>query len=220
MEPLVILFVGLWVATGLALAWFMGRRGHSAYSWGVIGTVFGPLAAPLVVQAIHQERSVSPQLGTPGGTGSGSTDILVGLDGSDQSWLAAEAALRLAGSRIGRLTLATVIDYDLAESGRPAEAKAAAEQLLLEAAQRFGRFHPSTVVLAGPPSRELAREALTGGYDLLAVGCRGRGLSTRLLGSTATQLAGRGTVPVLVVAEEAGATIDRQEAVAVSASPA
>src|SRR5437763_10164604 len=134
MEPLVILFVGLWVATGLALAWFMGRRGHSAYSWGVIGTVFGPLAAPLVVQAIHQERSVSPQLGTPGGTGSGSTDILVGLDGSDQSWLAAEAALRFAGSRIGRLPLATVLDYDPADSARPPAANAPADPPLRRAA--------------------------------------------------------------------------------------
>jgi nucleotide-binding universal stress UspA family protein len=43
------------------------------------------------------------------------------------------------------------------------------------------------------------KEAVEGGYDLLAVGRRGHGASKRLIGSTASRLAHGADVPVLIV---------------------
>ena len=48
----------------------------------------------------------------------GPVDVLVGLDGSPLSEVAAVSAVRLLGARIGRLTAATVITYDAAQSER------------------------------------------------------------------------------------------------------
>ena len=42
-ESVVIAIAAIWIAIGLTTAWYMGRRGHSPYAWGVIGTVFGPM---------------------------------------------------------------------------------------------------------------------------------------------------------------------------------
>jgi nucleotide-binding universal stress UspA family protein len=62
--------------------------------------------------------------------------------------------------------------------------------------------HPRLVLLSGRPADELECLAMDEGYDLLVVGARGAGLSTALLGSTATTLAARGRVPVLVAGGE------------------
>jgi len=52
--------------------------------------------------------------------------------------------------------------------------------------------------VSGSPADALGRLAEEGGYDLLAIGARGRGASKALLGSVATRLA-RGTgVPVFI----------------------
>ncbi|HEV8627025.1 MAG TPA: hypothetical protein VG034_21480 [Acidimicrobiia bacterium] len=34
-----------WLAIGLTLSLVMGRRGHDAFTWLVLGTLFGPLGA-------------------------------------------------------------------------------------------------------------------------------------------------------------------------------
>ena len=39
------LVVGIgWLVTGLVLSLIMGRRGHDAFSWLLLGSLFGPLA--------------------------------------------------------------------------------------------------------------------------------------------------------------------------------
>lgn len=54
-------------------------------------------------------------------------------------------------------------------------------------------------LLRGEPARELCREAARG-YDLLAMGSRGRGTAARfLLGSTVQEALARSTIPVLVL---------------------
>lgn len=54
-------------------------------------------------------------------------------------------------------------------------------------------------LLTGEPARELCREARRG-YDLLAMGSRGRGAAaTFLLGSTVQEALARSPIPLLVV---------------------
>ena len=199
----IIGIAAIWLAIGLFSAWFMGRRGHAPYAWGVIGTVFGPLVVLLAIDAIRHERGVSSRVLAVGEPGSGPIDVLVGVDGSEQSVRAAETAVAIAGNRMGRLTLATVIDYDLAETDRPREEREVAEQRVAAVARRLGSAHPGTAIFAGRPAAVLAEQAKKGGYELLVVGSRGRGLSELMLGSVARQLASNSDVPVLIVGDQA-----------------
>jgi nucleotide-binding universal stress UspA family protein len=57
--------------------------------------------------------------------------------------------------------------------------------------------------MAGRPATTLDTVAAEDGYDLLVVGARGAGMSSVLLGSVATSLAARASVPVLVVGDRA-----------------
>ena len=64
--------------------------------------------------------------------------------------------------------------------------------------QALGGRETTDIVVGGRPAPTLARLAAEGGYDLVVVGTRGRGLSPRLLGSVASELAGSAPLPVLV----------------------
>jgi nucleotide-binding universal stress UspA family protein len=57
------------------------------------------------------------------------------------------------------------------------------------------------VLRSGQPAAILDRIAAEDGYALLVVGARGTGLSSVLLGSVATRLAARASVPVLVIGD-------------------
>jgi nucleotide-binding universal stress UspA family protein len=198
----------LWAGVGVLLALVMGRRGHDPFPWWLLGTLLGPLALPLAVaaQRRRQERAWLVRSGRPG---PGPVDVLVGLDGSGEAAAALAAVLELLGPRLGRLTLATVVDLDASVEHDRAQARARAElerhgrlvQLRLSTGPHGpdnARRVPALVLAAGHPAQALARLAAEGGYDLLVVGSRGPGPSQVLLGSTATALAAHAKVPVLV----------------------
>jgi nucleotide-binding universal stress UspA family protein len=111
----------------------------------------------------------------------------------------------LLGDRVGRVALATVLTLDTSTQ-RHLDTSAARERLEHAAgtlAQTWPGGVPRIVLLSGYPTDELERLAIDDGYDLLVVGARGAGLSTALLGSTATKLAARGRVPVMVAGGDA-----------------
>ena len=65
------------------------------------------------------------------------------------------------------------------------------------------RVAPELQLMSGPPARTLDTIAAEDGYGLLVVGARGAGMSSVLLGSVATILAARASVPVLIVGDRA-----------------
>jgi hypothetical protein len=65
---------------------------------------------------------------------------------------------------------------------------------------------PELVLRWGQPAATLDRMAAEDGYGLLVIGARGAGLSSVLLGSVATRLAARASVPVLVIGDRVGDT--------------
>jgi nucleotide-binding universal stress UspA family protein len=199
---LFLILAALWVAIGVTASFVMGRRGHSSFTWLLLGAVLGPLVIPIGMSAVRAERRhprAQARLTQEGERGSGTVDVLVGIDGSVQSAAALRAALDLLGDRIGRLTLAGVIDYDSAISGRPWDTERLAIDELGRLAATVEDPKPSMALLVGDPAAALARHAAEDGYELLVVGRRGHGASKALLGSTAMKL-GRGTdVPVLIV---------------------
>lgn len=117
---------------------------------------------------------------------------------------------------MGRLTLAAVTDLDDSTAGREermrlqGELERQAEAVRAWLGERDGPVGakqpvvPGLKLMAGRPAATvLDTIAAEDGYDLLVVGARGAGLSKVLLGSVASRLAARASVPVLVVGDRA-----------------
>jgi nucleotide-binding universal stress UspA family protein len=166
--------------------------------WLVLAIVFGPLVLPLAVRALHHDRPGLLRRLSTGHPGPGSVDVLVGIDGSEAAVDALRSVIDILGDRLGRLTLAAVVDYDVAMGSGLAEERDRAETQLRRAAGVIGLV-PGTIVLSGRPAEALRKHAVEEGYELMAVGRRGGGASRTLLGSVAAELARGGDVPVLIV---------------------
>jgi nucleotide-binding universal stress UspA family protein len=190
-----------WVAIGVVAAIVIGRRGHAPFTWLILGTVLGPLVLPLAL-ARDRDAAALP-MGSNAGEWVGPVDVLVGIDGSRQSNQAVAAALHLFGDRLGRLTLAAVVDYDAALGGAVAPGQREARRALEEVQNSLNASLSSdTVVLSGVAGEVLLAHAQAGGYDVIAVGRRGRGASKAIIGSVASSLSRTSTTPVLIVAED------------------
>jgi nucleotide-binding universal stress UspA family protein len=193
-----LIVLAVWLITGLGTAVLMRRRGHALFGWTLIGALFGPLVIGMAYQAARVERDARPRVISRGAAGPGSIDVLVGMDGSAESTETLAAVVSLLGERIRRLTVATVIDYDMADTGLPTVELAAARRALVEAAALVAPCEAETIILPGKPAEALDAYAAAGGYHVIAVGRRGAGRSTRLLGSVATKMAHEGSVPVFM----------------------
>ncbi|MFN8233050.1 MAG: universal stress protein [Actinomycetota bacterium] len=194
-QVLLVAFV-VWIAIGLTAAVVMGRRGHAAFTWLVVGAVLGPLSIPVAIRSVRAGGEVAPRelrAPTPGG---GTIDVLVGIDGSDASHAALERSIELIGDRVGRLVLATVLDVETASTGGPERREREAELEGLASGKTGGAA--GVVVLAGRPADTLRAYAAEHGFELLVVGRRGRGASKAILGSTASALSERSDVPLLI----------------------
>jgi nucleotide-binding universal stress UspA family protein len=176
--------------------------------------VLGPIALLLALVEVRNERPWWTRLAASGDPGSGPVDVLVGIDGSPESAAATTAALELLGDRVGRLTLVAVTEIDDSVAGREERARlreelerqAAVVRAWLEErdvpAQVKQKVIPELQLMSGPPARTLDTIAAEDGYGLLVVGARGAEMSSVLLGSVATKLAARASVPVLVIGDQ------------------
>lgn len=189
-SSVLLVIVICWVTIGIILSIVMGRRGYDAWGWLIVGAVMGPLA--IVLALTMQPRPSDPTVVTTLRSGGGKVDVLVGLDGSAESMVAVDGVAELFGDRLGRLTLATVIPHDA-----PHIVEREAKELLDHTAGR-ARDQAEPVLLSGRPATALCEYAATGGYDVLAIGRVGHGLSKALLGSTAMHLAHAADRPVLL----------------------
>lgn len=191
-----LLIVAVWIAIGLALSVIMGRRGHVGLGWGLLGAMLGPLAvAGALATTRHEAEEPAADIAPPTSAG-GPVDVVVGVDGSVEAGRAVDRVVTLLGPQLGRLTLAIVVPYE----DIPAHTAAAMAELERQARLCTLR-NPGQELLHGPAARALSVFASRNGYDLLAVGTRGRGLSKAVLGSTASALAAGCPVPVLMVGD-------------------
>ncbi len=195
------LAAAVWVAIGLVCGFVMGRRGHAPYTWVLLGAVLGPLVVPLAFATRLRQEPVVVAAPAPRREHAG-LDIVVGVDGSADATGALMTAVALFGRVLDRLTIAIVVEYDLAGAGAPTGARRHAEAILEHDARRTaGVLHrePETVVLQGRPADALASFARDGGYDLIVVGPRGQGASRLLFGSVASTFARGVGVPVAIL---------------------
>ena len=201
---LTIAIVVVWLAIGAGLSIVMGRRGHISVGWGALGAMLGPLAIVAALATSRHEKEEGPSVLEPAVPLGGPVDVLVGIDGSPECRLALQKIVALLGPRLGRLCLATVVPYeDVPDHRRWAVAE------LDRHARLSGITGAGQELLCGPPAAALVDFARAGGYDVLVVGGRGRGLTKGVLGSTASALASECPVPTLIVSAD-----DRAESAA------
>ena len=206
MGVVLVVVVG-WLAVGALVGVVDARHGGWKYSW-VVDALFGPFAIPVVIQRRHQAPP-EPTVVASSRARRGPVDLLIGFDGSESSMSAASAALDLFGPMVRRVTLATVLDVDAArlhtadvlnplpwpeEEAARAQLEAAATSLR----QRSG-VGPGSVLLAGEPADALEQYAIAEGYEVIVIGCRGKGLTKLVLGSCASKLASGTKVPALLI---------------------
>ena len=173
---LVALFL-LWALIGVVAAIVMGRHGHAVYPWTVLGVLLGPLVIPLTVSAVRREQSASKPTLTVTNLRSPELAVLVGVDGSEDAMGALVTAIALFGSRIGRLTIATVVDFALEQTNAGHVEQALAAEMLARHAlvgTRLLEREVETTVLYGRPADALVQHALDGNYDLIVVSPRKR----------------------------------------------
>jgi hypothetical protein len=170
--PLVgVTFFALWVTAGLVTAVIMSRHGHDLRSNGAVGLVFGPLYIPFAMRLRMDERAVKPVLVAEGRSGPGPVDVLIGLQGSPAGAASALSVLHLLGNRVGRVTLARVLDF---ESIQDDADRAAAEAELSCASLFLGEYEPSLLLLPGHPLHAPREHAAAAGFDaVIVVGDRG-----------------------------------------------
>lgn len=194
-------FVVVWVFVGLLTGLWMTRRGHDG-RWTVIAVILGPLFVPIAYERIERNpRSVDVTSVDSWGADTAKTSglrVMVGYDASAEAEHALRSALRLFGSGGGVLELVAVVSYDDANDPDSTMVDRA-KQRLTAAASGAGTVPVGYAVLAGPPGECLRWYAENHRADVLVVGKRGRGMSTRMLGSVAEYLTAHCPVPVLVV---------------------
>lgn len=192
------LFLAVWVGIGLVIGVVMGRHGHSALSWTLLGVVLGPLAVPLACDARADGRARVDVVASPSRRGGGPVTLVAGIDGSSDALDGLRAALEVLGDRVGAVRLVAVIDQDAATNLLMfEERRRTAVGWLAEAAALVEGSEAEQLVVAGDPVEVLA-DLAEAGSSVIAIGHRGRGLSTRVFGSVASKLAERSPSPVLI----------------------
>ena len=146
-------------------------------------------------------------------------NLLVAVDGSDESYRALEYAANIARAVDGSITLAHAVEPDVYDTGgdeprSTAErrdrlivdtvdaAEARGQEILAEAvetAETLG-VDASAELLYGDPVVEITDYADREGYETIYVGHRGlSGRAAQVLGSVARDIVERTTVPVTVI---------------------
>ncbi len=199
MPILLLAFIAwlVWALGGLLVALVMRRHGHGFAGWAGLGLVLGPLLVYPAVDVVHRRGSIRPSVLRVGRTRSGAVDVLVGIDDTAASELALRSVLETLGPAVGRLTLATVVDYDTAGSPAQWPGDDVATDRLAEVAATVPGPPPRRVLLAGPAAAALSEYARDEGYDLLVLGPR-TGRSNLFVSSVLTDLRHGAAVPVWI----------------------
>ena len=154
-------------------------------------------------------------------------DILVSVDGSEDSRRALSEAIDLARAEHARLTVLTAVPQPLSSVYTPASAGVVTElaaeleqesgAILHDATSQIPADLPVTTILTHDPIRRALLQRIdAGGHDLLIMGSRGRGaLRSALLGSVSHFALHHSPVPVLIVhADRPAVTKSKTRAVA------
>jgi nucleotide-binding universal stress UspA family protein len=242
-----LLLIAVWIGIGLVVGFAMKHHGHDLLFWLALGISLGPITIPLALDArkraegekakanaeLVHSRSVhiqgqfakrhSRSLGAQPRRSREPHDIVAGIDGSENSMCALGEALDVLGDRVRTCVLVAVGDVEalnIEDVAGPHPIHLALSNALLRASTDHPEVDFVTMARSGHPAEELCVVAEKGEFQLLVIGTRGTGLTTSLLGSTATEVIRMSHVPVLVGSQhEAAHAHPWRDAMAVGAAP-
>ena len=195
-QILTVLLIATWLAGGAAVAVVMRRSGHDFGLWLALGMLLGPSTA-FFAQERHR-LDMRQGIGRIGEIHTDPFDAVAGIDGSEESITAVQAALSLLGETLNSLTLVTALDFEASGSFTGIVSQSHAYSRLADVASKL-EFEPIEMrLLYGSPAETIARLAREGGFELIIVGARGHGMSKALFGSVTAKLIGSTGVPVFV----------------------
>jgi nucleotide-binding universal stress UspA family protein len=193
----VLTFLALWVGVVALTVVIMARRGHSWFSWAVLGGALGPLAWPLALRELAADRRADE----PDADG----DVLIAVAPWERSPEPILGSLGRVRPPARTATLVTVLDAE--------DATTPAGRAIVEAAEArlrsFAVAVSSSGLVAGPVEHrvrygraadELARLARAGGFEWIVLGSGGSRTQHLLHGRTRTRL--ERLIPVPVVRTE------------------
>lgn len=192
-----IVVAAIWLLTGLLLGFMMRSRGHEFFVWLVLGSIMGPLAIPLAFANIRREPKITAENLTRSVT-AGDHDVMVALDGSDESLEALQRALPVVVSSATSVTLVTVLDFESFDSPLAVERRDEAQEMLEQAKASVPVEDVTTEILFGNASRVLVDYAKETGKDVIVLGAVGHGASKAVFGSVATAVVKQSPIPVVV----------------------
>ena len=160
-----------WVACGVVTAYAMKRRGHEVRPWIGMGIGLGPLLIPLARRDIRfRESSVQAHELLAGDHGTGPFHLVVGLMGPAETISDVIPMIDLVGSRLGKLTICSAIDYQSAESDEWEATKSTSlVELELAVALLGDKCSPATVMVPGAPPHSFFRYAADTGHHLVVL---------------------------------------------------
>lgn len=144
--------------------------------------------------------------------------ILVGVDGSEDSLVAAERATLLAQATRGHITFLFVVTEEFVKRSTSADPATIVSEAVVEqartkeqgeevlskvremASRHLGTGQISTKVRSGDPREEFVKELQEGGYELCVLGRRGASRSFEtMFGKISEAIFSRTKVPLLIV---------------------
>lgn len=210
------LFLIAWLGVNLVFAslaaYLASRWGRDSFGWLFVGAVLGPIAVILLlVEHRWPPRATPSSLASAGPRtrSASSPAVLVAVDGSSFSDQAVKYVLEHFGTTLEEVTAVGVLPRERAE-GAAMEESSPRRDLLEEETERYLGSACSTlrnagvacrsVVRFGEPASEILELAREMNPDVIVVGRRGRGKTTRLLlGSVSERITKEAPCPVTVV---------------------
>ena len=191
--------LAVWAICGVIIATLLARHGHNFWLFVLMGLGYGPFLVLVWLRGVRGQPVRSVIIKPGGGqANAGWIDVLVGLDGSEASVTSAHEVLKTLGAGLGRVQLASVLDHEISNQPDAFTADERRIAYLEQAAIELDVPHAEIVLLAGRPDKALLEHADRNNFDVLVIAHRANDLVNTLQGSTASRLARRADLPVMI----------------------
>jgi hypothetical protein len=163
-----VALVAVWCLIGIGVGLAAGARGHDGRAFVALGLVLGPLLVPLLADARRQARRAEVRWLADGVVADGDVDVIVEHAAPGFDELLALVA-DTYGSRLRRVVVAAVVNYESAVFDDDARSTSAAELDVAQIRDVLSLPEPSVVVVPGPRVGALERLAREEAVDALVL---------------------------------------------------
>jgi len=197
MRVLLIALV-IWSATGLAISYLYRRQGHNLLVYAGLAIWMGPLIFFIMRSVAREQQSPVEVFRSGQPRDGGWLDVLVGIDGSNESVQSVLQVLNRLEPALRRVRIVSSLDPETANSRNHFDTDEEIQTRLELVAKTFGPDSTELAFISGRADKSLVHHAAKEGFDFLVVAHRHHRVLGSLLGSTVQRLTRSATVPIIV----------------------